>query len=323
MVLVSVIMGSYNHEQYIGEAIESVLNQTCKDIELIIVDDASKDNSKAIIESYSAKDPRVRGFSHKVNLGIARTINDCLKQVNGKFVCLIDSDDLWDKYKLEKQLKVLGKNEGKLIWSEGLIVDAKGYPTGRTVTQLQYSRKKSGDLFEELLHEQFVLFQSLIFETKVLNGLKRDEQFKYVSDHCFIVELAKNHEFVFMNEPLAKYRIHGTNVTHKDNKGWMRERIAVRKHFLQQYSNSISNSTRADIYHKIGHAYSSLDNQRAAQYYYLKAFSLDHHHLNSALYLTLALTARNKLINELSAKLYYALISYSLTNSVSRRKKLA
>ena len=80
MVLVSVIMGSYNHEKYIGEAIESVLNQTCKDLELIIVDDASKDNSRALIEAYSVKEPRVRAFFHKVNLGIARTINDCLKQ---------------------------------------------------------------------------------------------------------------------------------------------------------------------------------------------------------------------------------------------------
>jgi glycosyltransferase involved in cell wall biosynthesis len=321
MVLVSVIMGSYNHEKYIGEAIESVLNQTCKDLELIIVDDASRDNSKAIIEAYCAKDPRIRKFFHKVNLGIARTINDCLKQVNGKFVCLIDSDDLWDEHKLEKQLTVLSKNEGKLVWSEGTIVNSKGYPTGRTVTQLLYSLRKSGDLFEELLREQFVLFQSLIFETKFLNGLKRDEAFKYVSDHRFIVELAKNHEFVFMNEPLAKYRMHGTNVTRRDNKGWMRERIAIRKHFLQQYSSSISNSTRADIYHKIGHAYSNLDNQTAARYYYMKAFSIDHLHLSSALYIALALTAKNRSINELSAKLYYSLLSY-LTKKISQRRIL-
>ena len=318
MVLVSVIMGSYNHEKYIGEAIESVLNQTYRNLELIVVDDASKDNSKAIIEEYSAKDTRIRTFFHKVNMGIARTINDCLNQANGKFVCLIDSDDVWDEYKLEKQLKVLSKNEGKLVWSEGAIVNEKGYPTGRTVTQMLYSRRKSGDLFEELLREQFVLFQSLIFETKFLNGLRRDESFKYVSDHRFIVELSRNHEFVFMNEPLAKYRMHGSNVTHKDNKGWMRERIAIRKHFLLQYSSLISNSTRADIYHKIGHAYSSLDNLTAARYYYMKAFYEDPYHLYSTLYLALALTARNRLINELSAKYYYALIA-SLTNKISKR----
>ena len=124
-----------------------------------------------------------------------------------------------------------------------------------------------------------------------------------------------------MNEPLAKYRMHGTNVTRRDNKGWMRERIAIRKQFLEQYSGSISNSTRADIYHKIGHAYSHLDNQTAARYYYLKAFSIDHLHLSSALYLALALTAKNRSMNELSAKLYYSLISY-LTQKISHRRAL-
>jgi glycosyltransferase involved in cell wall biosynthesis len=319
MVLVSVIMGSYNHERYIGEAIESVLHQTCKDLELIIVDDASKDKSREIIEEYTTKDQRVRSFFHEKNMGIARTINDCLKQVNGKFVCLIDSDDMWEVYKLEKQLRVLSKNEGKLVWSEGLIVDGEGYPTGRTVTQMLYSQKKSGNLFEELLQEQFVLFQSLIFETKLLNGLKRDENFRYASDHGFIVELSKNHEFVFMEEPLAKYRIHGGNVTHRDTKGWMRERIALRKGFLQRYSNLISDPTKADIYYKIGHAYSTLNNPKAAKYYYLKAFSVDHLHKVSALYLTLALTAKNKLINELTTKLYFSISSSFISKNSKRR----
>ena len=319
MVLVSVIMGSYNHEKYIGEAIDSVLNQTCRDLELIIVDDASRDTSKKIIESYVSKDRRVRAFFHEKNMGIARTLNDCLNQAKGKYVCLIDSDDLWENYKLEKQLEVLAKNEGKLVWSEGSIVDANGAATGRTISQLLYSSRKSGDLFEELLHEQFVLFQSLIFETKFLNGLRRDENFKYVSDHRFIVELSKNHEFVFMTEPLAKYRMHGGNVTHRDNKGWMKERIVLRKHFLEQYSDLISHRTKADLYHKIGHAYSSLNDHSSAKYYYLKALSVDPFRKNSALYLALALTAKNKSLNELSAKLYFVLSSY-LTNKVSKSK---
>jgi glycosyltransferase involved in cell wall biosynthesis len=313
MVLVSVIMGSYNHERYIGEAIESVLRQTCKDLELIIVDDASKDNSKAIIEEYRAKDERVRALFHEKNMGIARTINDCLNQAKGKFVCLIDSDDIWEIYKLEKQLQVLSKNEGKMVWSEGSIVNGNGRPTGRTVTQMLYSRKKSGNLFEDLLQEQFVLFQSLIFETSFLNGLRRDENFRYVSDHGFIVELSRNHDFVFMDEPLAKYRIHGGNVTHRDTKGWMRERIEIRKAFLNRYSSLISDSTKADIYYKIGHAYSALGDPEKAKTYYVKAFSVDHLHRISLLYIALALTAKNMVINELVSKLYFSVSSSLLS----------
>ena len=73
--------------------------------------------------------------------------------------------------------------------------------------------------------------------------------------------------------------------------------------------------------YKIGHAYSNLDDHAAAQYYYMKAFSVDHLHKNGALYLALALTAKNRLINELSAKLYYFLTSY-LMNKVSKRRTL-
>lgn len=322
MVLVSVIMSACNYEKYIREAIESILNQTFRDLELIIVEDCSKDNTKTIIQQYSAKDPRVKAFFHEKNMGISRTINDGLKHVNGKFVCFTDADDVWELRKLEKQLEVLSKNEGKLVWSEAIIIDGNGRPTGRTVTQFLNSHRKSGDLFEDLLREQFVLFQSLIFDSKFLVGLQRDETLKYVNDHRFLIDLAKNREFVFMNEPLVRYRIHGRNISSKDNAGWMRERIAIRRFFLHQFSGSISNSTRADIYYKLGHAYSNLDCPETAQYYYMKAFSEDHLHLNSALYLALALTAKNRLINELTAKLYYSLSSY-LTNKVSKRREVA
>ena len=319
MVLVSVIMSACNYEKYVGEAIESILNQTFGDLELIIVEDCSKDNTKAIIQQYSEKDPRVKAFFHEKNMGISRTINDGIKHVNGKFVCFTDADDVWELHKLEKQLEVLSRNKGKLVWSEAIIIDGNGSPTGGTVTQLLNTRRKSGDLFEDLLREQFVMFQSLIFDSKFLVGLQRDETLKYVNDHRFLIDLAKNREFVFMDEPLVRYRIHGRNISSKDTAGWMRERIAIRKFFLRQFSGSISKLTRADIYYKLGHAYSNLDGLETAQYYYLKAFLEDHLHLNSVLYLTLALTANNKLINELSAKLYYSLSSY-LSNKISRRR---
>ncbi len=310
MVLVSVIMGSYNYSAYIGEAIESVLNQTFTDIELIIVDDCSQDNSRSIIDEYASRDNRIKSSHHSSNMGISRTLNDCLKQVTGRYVCLIDADDVWDKHKLEKQLTVLSANEGKLVWSEALIIDETGQPTGGTVTQLLCSRRTGGDLFEDLLCEQYVYIQSLICEAKFLVGSDRDENLRYVNDHRFIADLSKNHEFVFMDEPLVKYRLHSSNITKKDKTGWMQDRITVRKYFLEKYSDIISSKTRADIYYKMGHAYANLGCRGVAQKYFIKAFSEDYRHLNSALYLALAVTARNQLFNELSARCYYAALSY-------------
>jgi glycosyltransferase involved in cell wall biosynthesis len=312
MVLVSVLMSSYNHEKYIAEAIESVLNQTIQDFELIIVDDGSTDNSRQIIENYSKKDRRIKASFHTQNLGIPSTANDCLRQVSGEYIAYIGSDDLWVKNKLEKQLQILKDNKDKLIWSEALVVDARGSPTGQTITQLLGATKKEGYLFEELLKEHFVVFQSLIFRADFAKGLQRDTNLQYASDHRFIVELSINRQFIFIEEPLAKYRMHGNNITSRNKTEWMKERITLRQFFLEKYSSKISKRTKADILHKIGHAYSLLGEQSIARQFYLSAFQADHFHKNSLLYLMLALAAHNTKESESIAKTYYALSSISV-----------
>ena len=105
MPFVSVLMPSYNHEEYLPEVITSVLNQTFKELELIIIDDCSKDKSKTIIESYQEKDKRIKAFFHERNLGLASTMNDLLSQASGKYIAFIDSDDVWDRLKLENNWK--------------------------------------------------------------------------------------------------------------------------------------------------------------------------------------------------------------------------
>ena len=309
MVCVSVLMSSYNHEKYIAQAIESVLDQTFRDLELIVVDDCSTDNSRKIIESYQAKDPRVKSFFHSINMGIPATANDCLRRASGKYISYLGSDDLWMEDKLEKQLRVLEKIPNKLVWSEALIIDGKGTPTGKTVTQLLGAQKMSGYLFEELLREQTVLFQSLIFSADYVRELRRDEKLKFASDHRFIVELSRIHPFYFIEEPLAKYRMHGGNITAKNGKQWASDRIAIRKYFLKKYSNEISVRTKADLYYKIGHAYSLLGDPLAARYHYLKALRVDHFHSNGALYLLLALTAQRSRGGEKVSKMYYRFFS--------------
>ena len=151
-------MASYNHEKYISETIESVLNQSFKDFELIIVDDFSRDNSRAIIEDYGRKDKRVKAFFHKKNMGIAPTLNDLLSKTSGKYVAYIDSDDVWDPLKLEKQLSILEKNESLVVWCEGEIIDKNSIPTGKKFSELNFAinKKKSGRIFEELLPSNFI-----------------------------------------------------------------------------------------------------------------------------------------------------------------------
>ena len=170
MVLVSVIMSLYNHEQFVSEAIESVLNQNFKDFELIIIDDCSKDGSRDIIKKCKAKDNRIKLILHKENKGIAKSTNDGLDIAKGKYIAFLDSDDVWKERKLEEQLKVLKKNENLIVWTEGEVINANSDPVGQTFTDMHWAmqRKKSGNIFNELLIINLIFKSSLILKKKIL-----------------------------------------------------------------------------------------------------------------------------------------------------------
>ena len=299
------MLASYNYERYLPEAIESVLDQTFKDLELIIVDDFSTDNSRAIIESYRRKDKRIRVIFHEKNLGIAKTANDGLSIAEGKFISFIGADDVWFPNKLEKQVNILEINENKILWSDGEIIDGAGNPTGKTMTQLLNSpKRKSGNIFQELLKEDFVFGQSLIFKTEYVKKIKFNENLKYVNDHLLLVNLSRKYDFTFIPESLAKYRIHGENITLKNEKQWLTERILIRKYFLQNFSKEISAQTGADIYYKIGYFFSRLGQKKLAKQYYFEAIRIDHSHAASALYLILSLTGGEGFVGKFLSSSY-------------------
>jgi len=267
MPLVSVIMPSYNYEEYISEAIESVLEQTFDDFELIIIDDASKDNSKKIIQSFDKKNIKIRSFFHKENQGLAKTVNECIKKAKGKYISYFSSDDIWSKEKLEKQLEILEKDEDLIVWSEGLIVDAKSDFTGELFTQIHsaLNRKKSGDIFEELLKNNYICGQSLIYKRENLKNVRFDEHLKYLGDYKFIVDLAKEYKFYFIPEPLVMYRIHGRNTIFSDRIGWKKEDIRIRNYFLEEYGDEISYKVKGRILLNISKSYSYIGEKEKAK----------------------------------------------------------
>lgn len=267
MPLVSVIMPSYNYEEYISEAIESVLKQTFDDFELIIIDDASKDNSKKIIQLFDKKSIKIRSFFHQKNQGLAKTVNECIKKAKGKYISYFSSDDIWFKEKLEKQLEILEKDEDLIVWSEGLIVNAKSDFTGELFTQIHsaLNRKKSGDIFEELLKNNYICGVSLIFKRENLKNVRRDEHLEYLSDYKFLVDLAKEYKFYFIPEPLVMYRIHGRNTIFKDRIEWKKDDIRIRNYFLQEYGDEMSPKVKNRILLNIGKSYSYIEEKEKAK----------------------------------------------------------
>ena len=206
--LVSVFMKSYNHESFITEAIESVLQQDFEDLELIIVDDASTDASRQIIERYAERDPRIRVIFHERNLGISKVVNDGIDAARGKFVAQIDSDDVWMRQKLRKQLAILESNENVIVWSEGELIGENGHSLGKTFSETygRLTSNKSGAIFQELLEGPYIFASSLLYKRQDIGDLRYDEGLLYLNDYKFELELARKYKFYFFAEPLAKYR---------------------------------------------------------------------------------------------------------------------
>jgi glycosyltransferase involved in cell wall biosynthesis len=266
MPLVSVIMPSYNHERFISESIESVLNQSMADLELIIIDDASSDQSGQVIESYARTDDRIKTVFHEKNMGIARTVNDGIERATGKFIAFTASDDLWVKEKLKKQVKVLEENDNLVVWSEGEVIDDRGIPTGELYTEKYFGqgKTKSGDIFEDLLWASFIFGSSLILTRDNLGDIRFNPAFKYLNDYQFAADLAREYHYCFVPENLAKYRRHGAN-TGTDNKGYLADIVLIRNYHLETYGSELSPGLKTHMYLNMAQAYTGLGNKLQAE----------------------------------------------------------
>jgi glycosyltransferase involved in cell wall biosynthesis len=287
MVLVSVIMASYNHERYLSEAIESVLDQTSPDLELVIVDDCSKDHSREIIEAYQKRDSRIKAVYHEENMGIARTANDAVNEATGQYLSFIGSDDVWVPTKLEEQLKVIADHGDAVVWSEGDIINAEGASTGEKFTDFNARGDKptSGRIYREIINENYIFGQSLLFKREYTDNLRFNTDLKYLCDYQFMVDLAYQHDFVFIPRALAKYRIHGQNTICRDQESWMVDRILLRSYFLEKYGGELSRHLKGCLYLKIGEAYAGLGYRDIAKEYFQRALRVDFFSKESLLYL--------------------------------------
>jgi len=281
MPLVSVVMPSYNHEKFISEAIESVLGQDFDDLELIIVDDASTDASKQIIQKYEKQDARVRVILHETNCGISKTMNDGFAIAQGKFLAGTASDDVWMKDKLSKQLAVLESDENLIVYSEAEVINESGQPVGLTLSELGggVSVKKSGDIFHEILERCPLCGSTMLHKRANLGGIRWDERLKYINDWKFKLELAAKYEFYYIEEPLAQYRIHADNAWGTKGPQGEAKRFAnqdfilLLEHVLRQWHHRMSAEEKATALESLGGLYYEFGQNRKALMSFCRAFA--------------------------------------------------
>lgn len=116
MPTISVIVPVYNVEKYVAQTIESIINQTYKDLEIICVDDCGKDNSMQIVEDLAAKDDRIKIIKHEKNKGLGAARNTALQYAKGKYVCFLDSDDFFYPTAIEKAIAKLSETGCESVW---------------------------------------------------------------------------------------------------------------------------------------------------------------------------------------------------------------
>ena len=133
MTKVSIVTPSYNSSQFISSTIQSVCLQTFTNWELIIVDDCSKDNSISIINEFIKKDPRIKLILNDCNEGAAVSRNKAMAYATGKYIAFLDSDDLWEPFKLEKQITFMETNNALLTYTSYMLIDEQSNPLNRVI----------------------------------------------------------------------------------------------------------------------------------------------------------------------------------------------
>jgi glycosyltransferase involved in cell wall biosynthesis len=218
---VSVILPCYNHVRYVEDSVDSILNQTYGDFELIIIDNYSDDGTGELVKSLEKKDKRIRAVYHSTNMGIGASINEGFALAKGDVIALTSSDDLWHPTKLEEQVAVLGnKKDFDVVHSDAEIIDGSGRKTGKTIRSMYRLRPDdaSGDLFETLTRSNVCCTSTILFRRCCLDTCNKfDIRLRYAHDWWFFITLSKKHKFYYVNSVLVSYRIHGTNLTRNFN----------------------------------------------------------------------------------------------------------
>jgi glycosyltransferase involved in cell wall biosynthesis len=209
MPFVSVIMASRNTSNYIETAIESVLAQTFKNFELIIVDDNSDDNSIKIINKYKKKDKRIKLIRNSKTLGPAKSRNIALNVSRGKWISILDSDDVYFPNKLKKQVEIIENDTEIIFVGSGLVfIDENG----KNLSNYNYSSKNSVLKRNILKIGAFPPHSSYFIKSRYLKKINGyNPRYHMAQDYDLLLRLLKLGKFFSADETLIKLRLHSKN----------------------------------------------------------------------------------------------------------------
>lgn len=205
--LVSICIPNYNCEKYITEAIKSTLNQTYNNIEIIVIDNCSTDNSWKIIKSF---DNKIKAIRNKKNIGSTSNFNKCIRLANGKYMKILHSDDVLERSCIEKQVNIMEKNRNVgFAYGKTIIIDEKN----NEIEDISFYTKdivtKGIDKLDELLCGNHIMFPSVMLRKKCVDDVGFfDPRLYYCNDWDLWMRICMKYDAVYLKETMAFYRIH-------------------------------------------------------------------------------------------------------------------
>ncbi|MDD4910430.1 MAG: glycosyltransferase [Candidatus Omnitrophica bacterium] len=253
---VSVLIPAYNAEKFIQRTIDSVLNQTFRDLELIVVDDGSSDKTADIVRQAGSSDSRISYF-YQANKGLSHTRNRLAALAKGEFIAFLDHDDEWLPEKIGKQLGLFEKGgQTGLVFSDAYI---KKY--GRTIaTCFKERRPFRGDVFYQyLFSDNFApLFTVMMPRSILYEFLPFSPDYEVNEEFDIFLKVARKYRFDYIDEPLAVYHIHGGNTIMSKSQRFIEESfrilddwIAKDPEILRRYKRQLRNRY-AQLFYKKG-----------------------------------------------------------------------
>ena len=273
--LVSVIIPLYNREKYIRTTLNSILNQTYQNVEIIVVDDGSTDKS---IEALTPILDKITLLQHpgQVNKGQSAAINLGIKNSSGKYICILDSDDLFLPDKLRVQVEFLENNhEIGLVYGNGDVVDSKGKKLWDFYSEPVV---EASDPCKVLMNCYFLLPNNAMFRRKLIDKVGYfDEDLRSGQDHDMAIRIAEVTKMAYIDKKIFNYRKHSDSISMKNaDLRWRNGFIILNKARKRyRYPLRIIRKRRAVLHFRLGQVYIENKQYLKSGFHFLAAGALD------------------------------------------------
>ena len=228
--LVSILIATYNSENFIKETLDSVLNQTYKNLEIVLCDDASSDNTVNILKEYQKKDERVKIIQNNKNLGISLNMNNGSRQCNGKYIAILDGDDWAYPYRIEEQVKLMEENPKVVLCSGYMDIcdETLNVKTTRKYPLEDKNIRKAIIRYNPICHPASMWRTSELKKTTLYS-----DNFTIARDYDLLVRISKFGEYRNIGKPLIKYRVREESETGKRVRQtqWYSFYVQMKAHF--------------------------------------------------------------------------------------------